>query len=199
MNAYIRMPWHLKGCQQSVHGRPPGRMAELPLLAETMYTMVFSLSVVNPYSCSWRLIIAMTDPYLPLAERGSALREHLLGPQWISDSLANDGIFGGDFQEVVTALVWGGIWSRPGLAVRDRCLVVVSVLAALDRPAQLRQHLEGALRNGVTETELEEALLQVGGYAGIPKAVAAIELAKQVIAELGERDARAETQAESGT
>ena len=123
----------------------------------------------------------MSDPYQPLQERGKDVREHVLGAEWIQTARKRGEVFGGNFQDIVTSLVWGGVWSRPGLSLRDRSLVTVAVLTALNRPDQLAQHIEGALRNGCTREELEEALVQIGAYAGFPTAVIAIGIAQKVL------------------
>lgn len=123
----------------------------------------------------------MSDPYGPLQARGTDVREHVLGAEWIQTARKRGEIFGGSFQDIVTSLVWGGVWSRPGLSLRDRSLVTVAVLTALNRPDQIAQHIDGALRNGVSQEELEEALVQVGAYAGFPTAVIAIGIAQKVL------------------
>jgi 4-carboxymuconolactone decarboxylase len=86
------------------------------------------------------------------------------------------------FFETAIEHVWGGVWNRPGLELKYRSLVVVSVLAATGHVnAELKTHLRGALNLGWTIDELREALLQVGGYAGFPAAHEALD----VLSELG--------------
>lgn len=77
-------------------------------------------------------------------------------------------------------VLFGDVWARPGLSPRDRSLVTVSALIAMDRPDQLRSHLRRALDNGLTETELVEAITQLAFYAGWPSAVTASTVAKEV-------------------
>jgi len=77
-------------------------------------------------------------------------------------------------------VLFGDIWERPGLSKRDRSLVVVSALVAMNRPDQLRSHLALARRNGLTETELVEAITQLAFYSGWPNAITAIGVAKEV-------------------
>jgi len=86
------------------------------------------------------------------------------------------------FRDVSTTLAWGGIWSRPGLTLRDRSLIAVAVLTTLHRPDELAMHIPAAVRNGVTVPELTEALLHVGLYAGFPAARSAAEVAERVLA-----------------
>ena len=114
----------------------------------------------------------MNDDYAPLKARGEKMRRKVLGDKYVDGAAKSAVTFGADFQSVVTAFAWGGVWSREGLSLRDRSLITVAVLTALHRPDELRLHLHGALQNGVTKAELEEAMVQVGVYAGFPTAVA---------------------------
>lgn len=77
-------------------------------------------------------------------------------------------------------VLFGDVWERPGLSKRDRSLVTVSALIAMNRPDQLRSHLARARDNGVTEQELIEAITQLAFYAGWPRAVTAIGVAREV-------------------
>jgi 4-carboxymuconolactone decarboxylase len=114
----------------------------------------------------------MDDDYAPLKARGDKMRRKVLGDKYVDNAGKSAATFGADFQNVVTAFAWGGVWSREGLSLRDRSLITVAVLTALHRPDELRLHLQGALQNGLTKRELEEAMVQVGVYAGFPTAVA---------------------------
>lgn len=80
-------------------------------------------------------------------------------------------------------VLYADIWERPQLSKRDRSLVTVSALVAMDRPDQLRSHLRLARQNGVTEEELVEAITQLAFYSGWPTAVTAISIAKEVFKE----------------
>ena len=77
------------------------------------------------------------------------------------------------------------IWSRPGLAIRDRSLVTVAQLAALGRTEELRAHLAGALNVGLTRDELIEVLMQTAVYAGVPAANEALRVAADVLGDEG--------------
>ena len=85
-----------------------------------------------------------------------------------------------DFYRYVAASAFGMLWSRPGLAVRDRSLVTVAQLAALGRSDELRAHLRGARNVGITEDELVEVLMQTAIYAGVPAANDALKVAAEV-------------------
>jgi 4-carboxymuconolactone decarboxylase len=82
--------------------------------------------------------------------------------------------------ELTDNVLFGDVWERPGLSKRDRSLVTVSALIALNRPDQLRSHLALARQNGVTETEIVEAITQLAFYSGWPNAVSAVAIAREV-------------------
>ena len=85
-----------------------------------------------------------------------------------------------DFYRYVTASAFGMLWSRPGLATRDRSLVTVAQLAALGKLDELRAHLAGARNVGISQEELVEVLMQTAVYAGVPAANAALAVAADV-------------------
>ncbi|HXD42617.1 MAG TPA: carboxymuconolactone decarboxylase family protein [Ramlibacter sp.] len=84
------------------------------------------------------------------------------------------------FAQLTDDVLFGDVWARPGLSPRDRSLVTVSALIAMNRPDQLRSHLIRARENGVTEQELIEAITHLAFYAGWPSAVTAVTVAKEV-------------------
>ena len=79
-------------------------------------------------------------------------------------------------------VLFGDVWARPGLSARDRSLVTVSALIAMNRPDQLRSHMARARDNGVSKDELVETLTHLAFYAGWPNAVAAAGVAREVFA-----------------
>jgi 4-carboxymuconolactone decarboxylase len=85
--------------------------------------------------------------------------------------------------ELTDNVLFGDVWERPGLAKRDRSLVTISALIAMNRPDQLRSHLALARQNGVTETEIVEAITHLAFYAGWPNAVGAVPVAREVFAQ----------------
>jgi 4-carboxymuconolactone decarboxylase len=82
--------------------------------------------------------------------------------------------------ELTDGVLFGDIWARPGLSPRDRSLVTVSALITMNRPDQLRSHLQRARDNGLTEAELVEAITHLAFYTGWPNAVSASVVAKEV-------------------
>lgn len=82
--------------------------------------------------------------------------------------------------ELTDEVLFGDVWERPGLAKRDRSLITVAALIALNRPEQLRSHMQLARTNGVTETEIVEAITQLAFYSGWPNAITAVGVAREV-------------------
>lgn len=85
--------------------------------------------------------------------------------------------------ELTDNVLYGDIWERKQLSKRDRSLITVAALIALNRPDQLRSHLALARRNGVTEEELVESITHLAFYSGWPNAVSAVAVAKEVFQE----------------
>ena len=89
-----------------------------------------------------------------------------------------------DYFTLVRRFCFGMFWARPGLAVRDRSLITVAMLAAMGRQDELAGHLRGALNVGITKEELVEVLMQAGVYAGVPMGVAALRTAASVLGDV---------------
>ena len=116
-------------------------------------------------------------------EAGLAQRRAVLGDAHVERSMANADDFSRPLQELITEMCWGTIWTRPGLPLKMRSLLNVGLLAALNRPHELRLHLGGALRNGCTKEEIQEVLLQVAVYCGMPAGVDGFRVAAEVLRE----------------
>lgn len=115
-----------------------------------------------------------------LFETGLANRRKVLGDKHVDASLAAATDFSRDLQEYVTQYCWGDIWNRPGLSFRDRSLVNLGMLTALNRGHELKAHVRGALTNGVTRDEVQEVLMQTAFYCGGPAALESFRLAQEV-------------------
>ncbi len=102
------------------------------------------------------------------AEQGMAVRRAVLGDAHVDRAVASTSQFTAPFQDWITRYAWGEIWSRPGLTRPERSIVTLTVLAALQHEDELHMHVKAALRNGLTEEQIQEVLLQVGLYAGVP-------------------------------
>ncbi len=118
-------------------------------------------------------------------ERGLSVRKEVLGTDYVESSIRGADDFNREMQQLVTEYAWGEIWSRPGLARRDRSLLNLAMLTALNRPHELRLHLRGALTNGVSKDEIKEVFLQAAVYCGAPAALDSFRVAREVFAELG--------------
>jgi 4-carboxymuconolactone decarboxylase len=116
-------------------------------------------------------------------KKGLEIRRDVLGKDYVDQALAKINEFNGPFQEFITRYAWGEIWGRGGLTRRERSLITLAMLVALNREAELRLHIQAAFRNGVTAGELRELLLHSGIYCGIPAANAAIRVAEALIGE----------------
>jgi 3-oxoadipate enol-lactonase/4-carboxymuconolactone decarboxylase len=91
--------------------------------------------------------------------------------------------FNAAFQELITRFAWGTVWSRPGLDERTRRLLVLTATAALGRHEEFRMHVRAGLANGLEPCDIEEALLQLGVYAGVPAANTAFQIAAEEMAK----------------
>ena len=117
-------------------------------------------------------------------EKGLAIRKETLGKEFVEKSFASADDFNRPMKELVTEYCWGAVWGREELPRKTRSMLNLSMLSCLNRPHELRMHLKGALRNGVTRTEIREVLLQVAIYGGIPAGVDSFRVAREVFAEV---------------
>jgi len=116
-------------------------------------------------------------------ERGLAVRREVVGVDYVNKSIAEADDFTRPLQDMATTYCWGAVWTREGLSRKTRSMLNLVMLTVLNRPHELKLHLRGALRNGCTQVEIREALLQAGVYGGLPAAVDAFRVAKEVFAE----------------
>jgi 4-carboxymuconolactone decarboxylase len=117
------------------------------------------------------------------AERGMRVRREVLGDEHVDRAVAATTEFTEPFQDFITRYAWGDIWSRPGLSRAERSIVTLTVLAALQHEHELAMHVKAALRNGLTPGQIQEVLLQVAVYAGVPVANRAFPVAQRALAE----------------
>ena len=119
--------------------------------------------------------------------KGLATRREVLGKEHVDRAQANLSEFNAPFQEFITRYAWGEIWERAGLTRRERSLITLAMLVALNREPEFRMHIRAALNNGVTPEEIREVLIHAGIYCGLPAANGAIQAAEQVIKETKDR------------
>jgi 4-carboxymuconolactone decarboxylase len=120
------------------------------------------------------------------AERGMKVRREVLGDAHVDRAVAGTTPFTEPFQDFITRYAWGEIWSRPGLSRQERSIVTLAVLAALQHEGELAMHVKAARRNGLTPEQIQEILLQVAVYAGVPVANRAFPIAQRALAEIDE-------------
>lgn len=124
-----------------------------------------------------------------LFEKGSKIRREVMGDARVDSSMAGLDDFDRDFMEqFITEMGWGAVWGREGLSRKQRSLLNLGMLAALGRMTEFEGHFRGALRNGLTQDELREALLQITFYCGGPAGIEAFRAARKVLNEEAEAD-----------
>ena len=113
-------------------------------------------------------------------------RRAVLGDAHVDSAIERTTDFTADFQDLITRYAWGEIWTRPGLDRKTRSAITLTALVAGGHENELAMHVRAALRNGLTEDEIKEILLQTAIYCGVPAANAAFAIAQRVIADHGE-------------
>ena len=116
-------------------------------------------------------------------DQGMVVRREVLSDAYVDRAIAGTTELTADFQDFITRVAWGDVWSRPGLDRRSRSIAVLTALIALGHHEELAMHLRAALRNGLTVDEIKEVILQAGLYCGVPAANTAFRIAKDVFAE----------------
>jgi 4-carboxymuconolactone decarboxylase len=118
---------------------------------------------------------------------GMAIRREVLGDAYVDRALATSGPLGEPLQRLVTEYCWGSVWARGTLDRKTRSLINIAMLAALNRPQELALHMGGALRNGCSAEEIQEVVLQIAVYAGVPAGIEAIRLLREAVDEADTR------------
>lgn len=120
-------------------------------------------------------------------EQGMRIRKKILGETHVERSLDNTTDFDRDFQEFIIESAWGSAWARPGLDLKTKQMIVISVLAALGREKELSFHINASHNSGITRDEMRELLIQIAPYAGIPASLTAFGIAKKYYADRGKQ------------
>jgi 4-carboxymuconolactone decarboxylase len=115
-----------------------------------------------------------------LYARGLKRRKKMFGEAEVERRMAASGDFGAPLQNIINAYVYGDIWERRGLPDAVRSLVMLAITAAANRPAEFRVHARGALENGCTAAEVQDVLLLVAMYCGIPAAIETHQIAADI-------------------
>ena len=120
-----------------------------------------------------------------MSSEGHEIRTEVLGADYVSKSTAALTDFRRPLVQLVTEFGWGEVWSRPGLDRRSRSLITMAAMVALRQQGELAVHVRGAVRAGITATEIQEVLLHMSVYCGAPAAAEAFATAEAVLIELG--------------
>jgi 4-carboxymuconolactone decarboxylase len=120
-------------------------------------------------------------------DRGLEIRKAVLGKEFVENAFKSADDFNRPLQELVTEYCWGAVWGRPQLERKTRSLLNLAMISALNRPHELKLHVAGALKNGVTREEIREVFLQVAIYCGVPAAVDAFRVAREAFAQLDQQ------------
>jgi 4-carboxymuconolactone decarboxylase len=119
-----------------------------------------------------------------LFERGLKLRKQVLGKEYVEKSLAAADDFSRPMQELSTEYCWGYVWGRPGLELRERSMINIAMISALNRPHELKLHVKAALTNGLTRDQIREVMMQVAVYCGVPAGIDSVRIAREAFAEV---------------
>jgi len=115
---------------------------------------------------------------------GLEMRKKVLGPDYVERQFQDPDDFTAPFQQWATECAWGKVWNRPGLSLRERSLITLAQCIALNRPNEVKVHLRGAVRNGVTRAELQELCLHSFLYCGGPASLDAFHTIKAALPEI---------------
>jgi 4-carboxymuconolactone decarboxylase len=113
-------------------------------------------------------------------DEGMRVRREVLGDEHVDRAIAGTTDLTGDFQELITRYAWGEIWTRPGLDRRTRSCITITALVARAQFDELALHLRAARRNGLTDEEIAEVLLQCAVYCGVPAANSAFTVFREL-------------------
>ena len=116
-------------------------------------------------------------------QKGLAIRKSLFGAEVVERRMASSGEFGAPLQKLINQYAYGEVWGREAISHKQRSLLVLAMMAAMNRPHELRIHLRGAIKNGCSKDEIREVLLLVAIYCGIPASLDAHNMAAEIFAE----------------
>ena len=111
---------------------------------------------------------------------GMVVRREVLGAEHVDRANAAKDSFTEDFQDMITRIAWGGIWTRTGLSRQMRSAVTLTAMVAHGHWEELAMHIRAAINNGLSRDEIKEILFQTAIYCGVPSANTAFKTAQQV-------------------
>jgi len=118
-----------------------------------------------------------------LYARGLRRRKKMFGEADVGKRMAAAGEFGAPLQNIINAYVYGDIWERPGLSNELRSLVMLGITAASNKPEEFRVHAKGALANGCSKEQVQDVLLLVAMYCGVPAAIETTRMAAEIFGD----------------
>ena len=118
-----------------------------------------------------------------LYDQGLKLRQDMFGHDAVAQHMNAFGALGEPLQTIINAYAYGDVWSRPGLPLATKSLAMVAMMAGAGRNNELRVHVKGALANGCSAEQIQDILLLVAMYCGIPAANEAHRVAVEVLRE----------------
>lgn len=121
-----------------------------------------------------------------LREAGEKKRRAVLGDAYVDRAIKGADAFSKPLQDLLNEYCWGQVWTNQGLDAKQRSLLNLGMLAALGRMHEFALHFRGAVRNGLTEAELQAALIQIAVYCGVPAGVEAFRVARTVRDEMAQ-------------
>ena len=127
----------------------------------------------------------MADQMTKRFDEGLSVRRQVLGASYVDNAFseAEGDPMSEELQKMVTEFGWGVVWTRPGLSLKTRSMLNLSILTALNRPHEFEIHLRGAINNGVSRDEIKEILFHAAVYCGWPAAIDSFRIAKRILAE----------------
>lgn len=120
-----------------------------------------------------------------LQKTGETVRREVLGDAYVNLAMNNADVFSAPFQDMLNEYCWGACWGDKSLDLKQRSLLNLGMLAALGRMHEFGIHFRGAVRNGLTDQELQATLHQIAIYCGIPAGVECFRVARQIREEMG--------------
>lgn len=124
-----------------------------------------------------------------LQQAGEKVRRQVLGDDYVDRAMTNADAFNAPFQAMLNEYCWGACWTDEALSLKQRSLLNLGMLAALGRMHEFSIHFRGAIRNGLSEAELQAVLIQISVYCGVPAGVEAFRVARQVRDEMAKEEA----------
>ncbi|BCW60881.1 4-carboxymuconolactone decarboxylase [Paenarthrobacter sp. CM16] len=142
------------------------------------------MSTVSPDNFERNGAVQPDSTIQDLYDAGMVVRREVLGDAHVDRANAGKDSFTEDYQDMITRIAWGGIWTRPGLSRQMRSAVTLTALVAHGHWEELAMHIRAALNNGLSRDEIKEILLQTAIYCSVPSANSAFKTAQKVFAEI---------------